>query len=65
MYEHLPRQEDSLLVTVRMFVKKQDQKGKEGKDCKPKHVFAAKSLLRMQELNSESGNEHVISGRYS
>ncbi len=35
MYEHISWQDDSL--TVRMFVKKHDQ---EGKDCKPKHVFA-------------------------
>jgi hypothetical protein len=35
MYEHLSWQDDAL--TVRMFVKKHDQ---EGKDCKPKHVFA-------------------------
>jgi len=35
MFEHLSWQDDSL--TVRMFVKKHDQ---EGKDCAPKHVFA-------------------------
>ena len=35
MFEHLSWQDDAL--TVRMFVKKHDQ---EGKDCKPKHVFA-------------------------
>jgi len=35
MFEHLSWQDDAL--TVRMYVKKQDQ---EGKDCKAKHVFA-------------------------
>ena len=35
MYEHISWQDDSL--TIRLFVEKNDQ---EGRDCKPKHVFA-------------------------